>query len=86
MPNETIELARLYDTRDRLVKNIHASLTDADRKFLLSVKRGEPEWEAFRYPHARDLPAIRWKIYNLEKMAKRKQAEAISKLETVLYR
>jgi len=84
MPNELVGVEELAEARRRLVARIHATLTDADREFLLSAKRGEPDWGSFPYPQARDLPAVRWKLHNLESMGNQKRAEAIRKLETVL--
>jgi predicted nucleotidyltransferase component of viral defense system len=85
MTDEPVGVEELTEVRKRLVETIHAALTNADREFLLSVKRGEPDWEAFPYPQARDLPAIRWKLHNLEQMSPQKRAEATRKLEAALH-
>lgn len=84
MPNELVGVEELAEARNRLIEKIHAALTDVDREFLLSVKRGEPDWEAFPYPQVRHLPAIRWKLHNLERMSADKRAEASRKLEGIL--
>ncbi len=84
MTDEPVGTEDLTETRRQLVEHINAALTDANREFLLSVKRGAPDWEAFPYPEARQLPAVRWKLHNLERMPKQKRAEAARKLEAVL--
>jgi len=39
------------------------------RRFLLSFKAGEPEWDLLGVPGAADLPAVRWKVDNLAKLS-----------------
>ena len=85
MTEDPVGAEELAEVRVRLVETIQAALTDADREFLLSVKRGEPDWGAFPYPQARDLPAIRWKLHNLEQMSRKKRADATRKLEAALH-
>ena len=84
MAFEDIDLATLENTLPRLVEMIHSRLTDADRAFLLSVKRGEPDWAHLRLPHIEQLPSVRWKLLNLDRMGSKKRAEAIGNLEQVL--
>jgi hypothetical protein len=60
-------------------------LTDADRHFLLAVKRGNPNWGDFVLPEGERLPAIQWKLINLARMAPAKRRQAVDKLETILF-
>ncbi len=55
-------------TRDRLVKEIHSKLTDEDRKFILSFKQGNPDWNIFPLKILKDLPAVKWKLKNIQKL------------------
>ncbi|WP_210248667.1 hypothetical protein [Agrobacterium tumefaciens] len=41
---------------------------DNAMRFLLSLHDGEPDFETIGLPQAADLPAVRWKILNLEKL------------------
>ncbi len=75
----------LEATLPRLVEMLHASLTDEDKAFLLSFKEGSPNWEHLGIPHIEQLPSVRWKLLNLERMKKSKRIEAIANLETVLH-
>ena len=84
MTFEDISLENLYKTRDALVEIIHKELNQNDRKFLLSLKEGNPNWDLFAYPEAALLPAVRWKLHNLNKMNAEKKKEALSKLKDVL--
>jgi len=74
-----VSLSVLEDTREILIQRINADLSVAERKFLLSVKRLEPEWELLRLPGVERLPGPQWKLYNLRKMdpTKRKAAEEL---------
>lgn len=53
---------------------------------VFALKGGEPNWELFDHPQAAELPAIRWKLQNLNVLAKNKEkyTEQLSKLEAVL--
>jgi hypothetical protein len=54
------------------------------KEFLLSVKRGEPQWEKLGIGDFSHLPGIKWKILNINKMTGKKRAETYSRLETIL--
>jgi len=84
MVNEAVSLQELMGARSDLVKALHARLSDSDKEFLLSVKRGDVDWSCFVFPQAVNLPAIQWKRQNLEKMGGQKRREAVDKLHTLL--
>ena len=79
MTLDPVPLAMLEETRERLITQINADLTSAEREFLLSLKRLEPNWELLGLPGLERLPGPQWKLYNLRKMdsAKRKTAEEL---------
>jgi hypothetical protein len=84
MTYEPVSLERLEKTFRKMIRKIHAAITDADRNFLLALKRGTPDWQSFALPEAERLPAIQWKILNLERMNLDKRKKAAAKLEKVL--
>ena len=55
-------------TRERLVTEINAGFTDADRAFLLNFKNAEPDWSLFPHEKIKALPAVNWKLTNIEKL------------------
>jgi predicted nucleotidyltransferase component of viral defense system len=57
-------------TREELVKEVHSNLSIEDRLFLVSFKEIDPVWEFLSVSNAKDLPAVRWKLQNLEKLKK----------------
>ena len=85
MTYEPVSLEQLEKTFQKMIRKIHASMTDADRNFLLALKRGTPDWQTFALPEAERLPAIQWKIYNLNRMNSGKRKKAAAKLEKVLF-
>lgn len=57
-------------TRATLIETIQKRLTDNDKKFVLSFEMGEPNWDLFPHKVLKDLPAIKWKLLNIEKLKK----------------
>ena len=56
-------------------------------RFLLSLHDGEPDFKAIGLPQAAELPAVRWKLLNLEKLKARnpeKHAEQRRKIEEIV--
>jgi hypothetical protein len=47
---------------------VKASLTEAERAFLLGFEAGDPDWSLFPVAGADRLPAPRWKLLNIEKL------------------
>lgn len=84
MTRETVSLRDLEDTRIRLIQTVHESLSPKDRVFLLSLKTDSPQWHLFSIPHAQELPAVKWKMININKMTKKARYNAKLKLEKVL--
>jgi hypothetical protein len=80
-----VTLQGLEEARRRLGLELHAMLTEADKEFLLSVKRGNGNWKSFAHPTAERLPAIQWKLQNIARMTPQKRAAAVGRLEAVLY-
>ncbi len=85
MAFDEVSLDTLEATLPRLVKTLHDHLTDADKAFLLSFKEGNPDWEHLGLRHIEQLPSVRWKLLNLDRMDQKKRQEAIGNLEAVLH-
>lgn len=84
MTKVRVSLDDLLETRKRLVANIRSRLDEKARTFLLSLHDGIPDFDAIERPRAADLPAVRWKLINLEKLKNdnpAKHAEQRSVLE-----
>ena len=53
-----------------MVAELQAGLDAAEREFLLSLARNEPNWDLLDIEHLEHLPGIRWKLENLGRLAK----------------
>jgi len=80
MTFEPIEFDELLRARENLIEIINESLPASEKKFLVSLKAGEPDWNLFGPDHIQNLPAVQWKLHNIRKMDKKKHKEALSKL------
>lgn len=70
MTAEPVELADLLAARDRMAHELHTGLDTNERDFLLSIARNEPNYALLGIDHLGELPGIRWKLMNLDKLAK----------------
>lgn len=84
MAFKTVSLQELEETRVTMVRLIHEKLTEAHKRFLLALKRGEPDWSLLPFENIHDLPAVKWKLRNLAAMSPRKREESIKRLAQVL--
>lgn len=86
MTNQSFTYDEYESTRERLVREILENLTDEDRNLLLSFKRGEPTWSLFPVAALQQLPAVQWKLANIQRLKKnaRKHAEQLQALEVAL--
>lgn len=88
MSDITFTYEDFESTRKRLIKTINSSLTETDRTFLLSFKRGNPDWELFPLSGLNKMPAVQWKLMNIQTLIKanpRKHKKLLIKLESLLY-
>lgn len=87
MTTEPVELKALVSARERMIAELNAGLDAAEREFLLSLARNEPNWDLLGIEHLEQLPGIRWKLENLGRLAKanpKKLKEQAQELERLL--
>jgi hypothetical protein len=73
-------------TRSKIVEDVKALMTEADRNFLVSFESGQPLWEGYEFEYFKDYPSVQWKSLNLQKLAKRnpqKLVEEANKLKNI---
>ena len=80
MTSEETSLTVLLETRDQLISEIRFSLDEPSKRFMLSFHALKHDWELSGLPHMRNLPAIRWKLMNLERL----QAEQPEKYPAII--
>ena len=70
MTAEPVELKALLAARERMVKELQAGLEAAEREFLVSLAKNEPKWDLLDIAHLEQMPGVRWKLENLDRLAK----------------
>lgn len=68
MTRDPLALDDLLHVRNRLFTELPSALTAKHRDFLLGLVRCEPDWSLMSCPHLKDMPAIRWKLANLQRL------------------
>jgi predicted nucleotidyltransferase component of viral defense system len=84
MTAEPVALDDLVATREALIDAIVGGMPKAHRTFLMSFKRGAPEWPLLGLPQAAALPAVRWRQHNLDTLARNRRDALVACLAKVL--
>lgn len=77
-----VELADLERVRVELIDQVNRSLTREDKEFLIAFKKGDPDWGNLSASHTRDLPAVKWKLHNLDQMNVDDRAAMVNDLKS----
>ncbi len=83
MTSQEVSLAELEEVQQAVRGWLPKQLDDAERHFLVSLVSNVPDWTLLDIPHLKDMPAIRWKLANLERLQrdnKKKFAEQLAEL------
>ena len=84
MSLRTVTVKQLEDARHRMIETIRHQLTDSHKRFLLSLKSGEPKWDLLKHSHAQELPAVIWKRQNIRRLTSKQREDALGKLRKTL--
>lgn len=84
MTDEPIELATLLDARQQLITNITSNMPAHHKNFLYSFYNRTPEWDLLGITAAQNLPAVRWREFNLDKSGKGTKEALLEKLGGVI--
>ena len=88
MTREAVPMDTLIEVQERLHTDIQQRLTGDISAFLLSLHDADPDFNLIGLPRARQLPAVRWKLENLEKLKRsnpEKHAAQRGALEMLLH-
>jgi hypothetical protein len=86
MTHDPVPLEALLAARERMLRELHAGLSDNARQFLLSLMRASPDWALMDVPHLAELPAVRWKLQNLVRLQKTNPRKFAEQAETLAAR
>jgi len=75
MTEVACSLDTLLAARAQMRQELPRRLTAGHKQFLSGLVRAEPDWSVVQCPHAAELPALRWKLANLEAFRKRRPAD-----------
>ena len=84
MTDDPVAIGALEAAREDLIGGLHAALTEQDRRFLLGVKTGAPDWSLIGLPQAAELPAVRWRLMNLARLPEARRQALADRLKAVL--
>lgn len=68
MTKEAVNLTELIATRDRLIGDIQFRMDEHAKRFLRTLDEGDPDFVAMDRPQATELPAVIWKLINVNKL------------------
>lgn len=51
-----------------MLRELQQGLDASERRFLLSLAAGVPDWPALDIAHLEHLPGVRWKVQNLAQL------------------
>lgn len=84
MARTEVPLAELETARQALLARLGELVTDDDVRFLLSFKQGKPDWSLLSIEGIDQLPAVRWKLANIQRMSEEKHRRSLESLEQAL--
>ncbi len=79
-----VTLEELLIARQELANRIVGEMPVAHREFLVGFKAGTPDWDKLGVPGAPDLPAVKWKQFNLDKLQENVRKKATARLADLL--
>lgn len=84
MTETDVSVGQLIEARDTLIDSMVDKMPDEHRQFLISFERGTPEWGFLGLSNINNLPAVKWRQQNLDKLNENKRADLIRRLEETL--
>jgi hypothetical protein len=86
MTAAAVTLDDLVQAREDMIHAVVHAMPEDHRRFPASFERGEPEWARLDVDAVKDLPAVRWRQHNLDKLSAQRRAALAARLESVLAR
>ena len=75
MTSYEVSLAELEDVQRKVRDELPKQLDEGERRFLVSLVSNAPDWSLIGIPHLKDMPAIRWKLTNLERLKRENKSK-----------
>ncbi len=84
MTEEPVTLDALLDAREAIIAAVVGEMPDHHRQFLISFECGVPDWALLGLNGIAELPAVRWRQQNLDKLDKAARTALVEQLKQVL--
>ncbi|PKR87936.1 hypothetical protein CXZ10_17585 [Pleomorphomonas diazotrophica] len=84
MTAEPISLDDLIEARQSMLDGLIGRMPNHHRAFLIGFEQGEPDWSLLTIDHVADLPAVRWRQRNLDKLRPDQRATLVASLRSSL--
>jgi len=84
MAETPVTLGDLLRAREEFIDELVGRMPDEHRRFLVSVKKGKPEWGLLDIPHVEELPAVQWRLQNLARTDAKKRESLLGNLRKAL--
>lgn len=84
MTSDPVSLDELLKAREDLITEVSGKMPKEHREFLIGFKRGKPNWALLGVDGAAELPAVRWKQINLDKLRAADREKLVTQLIAVL--
>lgn len=82
MTSVGVTILQLEQARVHLIKELKERLGNADKEFLISVAKGRPDWNQVYDDKIKDLPSVKWKMLNINKMDTKKREIQVLALQS----
>ncbi|MBB5041076.1 nucleotidyl transferase AbiEii/AbiGii toxin family protein [Shinella fusca] len=86
MTEEVVAIEELIKTQHAMIDALIGGMPDHHREFLICFERGEPDWSLLKISHVAELPAVRWRQRNLDKLKHEQRSILVDLLQSSLQR
>ena len=83
MTTVPVELKDLVATREELIEIVVGQMPQEHREFLIGVERGDVRWQLADLQNVAELPAIRWKLSNLDRVRQDRREDFAANLAAI---
>lgn len=84
MTEKPVTLDELIETRERLITETVGNMPADHRRFLVSFEAGAPDWSLLDVAEVEALPAVRWRMENLNRIDAVRRERLVVELEAAL--
>lgn len=86
MTQQPVTIEDLIETQHAMIEALIGRMPDHHREFLIGFERAEPDWSLLGISNVAELPAIRWRQRNLDKLSADQRSALVDLLQASLER